>query len=373
MSTVDASKRVTGARGTRGAGTSASPWASRLAATALRRAPYAPLYKELLAALLAAHSSPGSMTLELGAGAGQLRTWLPATPAATWLHTEPDDEALRLLRRRFPDARTARASAESVPVADESVDTSVGLCVLDVVADLEQVAREQLRVLAPGGCFVHLLDMTTALDRPLAELHAAGCLALPNLLSDPTAERWPADLLLAQRRPFQRLFALMLRDGHTRARLFADLFEPFFREPFDGGAAARAFLTLSASPGLRAHLLSFMIDAERTALDLGLGQMQTVPLSSARHFARRLDQAFSRAGFEISRSDIAGSSLLLDRPAGDPYRYRGICVGHERLATELPPSLLCPNAARPGPGEQRLELGVFVFVARKPAATSEQR
>jgi SAM-dependent methyltransferase len=369
VSTGEASKRVTGASGTkrRGDAAKASPWASRLASTALRRAPYAPLYEQLLAALLAGPSSPGAVTLELGAGAGQLRTWLPATATAGWLHTDPDDEALRQLGRRFPDARTTRASAESVPVAAESVDTSVGLCVLDVVTDLEQVAREQLRVLEPGGRFVHLLDLTTALDQPLAELFAAGCLALPNLLSDPTEQRWPADLLLAQRRPFQRLFELMLAGGNPRAVLFRDLFAPFFREPFDAHAAARAFLTLSSSPELRAHLLCFMIDAEGTALDVGLGQMQTVPLSSARHFATRLEKAFARAGFEISSSDVVASSLLRERPPGDPYRYRGNHVGHERLATELPPSLLCPDAPRPGPGQQQLELGVFVFVARKPA------
>jgi hypothetical protein len=249
----------------------------------------------------------------------------------------------------------------------------VGLCVLDVVADLEAVAREQLRVLEPGGCFVHLLDMTTALDRPLAELFAAGFLALPNLLSDPTAELWPADLLLAQRRPLQRLFQLMRRGGHPYAILFEDLFAPFFREPFDGHAAARALLTLSSSQELRAHLLSFMSDVERMALELGLGQLQSVPVSSARHFATRMEKVFARAGFEISRCDIAASSLLRERPAGDPHLYQGNCVGHERLAIELPPSLLCPHAPLPGPGQQRLELGVFVFVARKPAAHSAVR
>jgi SAM-dependent methyltransferase len=348
----------------------ASTWTSRLAVTAQRRAPYAALYEDLLAEVLARHSSADAVTVELGAGAGQLRTWLDPTHATGWLHTEPDAEALQEFRRRFPDAKTARAAAETVPVAPGSVDTSFGLCVLDVVADLEQVAREQLRILKPGGHFVHLLDMTTALDRPLTELFAAGFLALPNLLSDPTEQRWPTDLLLMQRRPFQHLLQRMFHLGHPLASLFQGTFAPFFLDTLDGDAAARAFLTMSSSPELRAHLLAFMIDAERMARELGLGQIQTVPVSSARHLATRLQQAFERSGFVVVDCDVNARSMVRDRPVGDPHIYRGNCVGHERLATELPAALLCPNAARPGPGQQRIELGVFVFVARKANATN---
>jgi SAM-dependent methyltransferase len=338
----------------------------RLAATGRRREPYARLYEELLAALLAAHSPPDAAIVEVGAGAGQLRTWLDATRADAWLHTEPDDRALQELRRRFPEARTACASAESLPVAPKSVDTTVGLCVLDVVADLEKVAREQLRVLKPGGHFLHLLDMTTALERPFADLCMTGLLALPNLLSDPTEQRWPADLLLTPWRPFQRLLERMLHLGHPCASLFQEAFAPFFSQPFDDVAAARAFLAVSASPELRARLLAFMIDAERMARGLGLGHMQAVPVSSARHLATRLEKAFERVGLDVVRSEIVTRALVRERPPGDPYVYRGNCVGHERLGTELPPSLLCPSAPRPGPGQQLLELGVFVFVARKP-------
>src|SRR5438477_8647813 len=99
----------------------ASTWTSRLAVTAQRRVPYAALYAELLAEILARHSSPDAVTVELGAGAGQLRTWLGRTHATGWLHTEPDAEALQDFRRRFPDAKTARAAAETVPVAAGSV------------------------------------------------------------------------------------------------------------------------------------------------------------------------------------------------------------------------------------------------------------
>ena len=368
MSTGDASKRITGAHGTkRGRNAAdASAWPSRLAATALRRAPYATLYQDLLDALLGGYCSPGSVTVEVGAGAGQLRTWLDATRAPGWLHTEPDDGALQELRRRFPEARTARAFAESLPVAAKSVDTSVGLCVLDVVANLEKVAREQLRVLKPGGHFLHLLDMTTALERPFADLCMTGLLALPNLLSDPTEQRWPADLLLTPWRPFQRLLERMLHLGHPCASLFQEAFAPFFSQPFDDVAAARAFLAVSASPELRARLLAFMIDAERMARELGLGHMQALPVSSARHLATRLERTFERVGLDVVRSEIVTRALVHERPPGDPYVYRGNCVGHERLGTELPPSLLCPDARRPAAGQQRLEIGVFVFVAKKP-------
>ena len=52
--------------------------------------------------------------LEIGAGAGQLRAWLPPALRGRIVHSEPSDAATRAVRARAADATVVRATAEAL-------------------------------------------------------------------------------------------------------------------------------------------------------------------------------------------------------------------------------------------------------------------
>jgi hypothetical protein len=81
-----------------------------------------------------------------------------------------------------------------------------------------------------------------------------------------------------------------------------------------------------------------------------------------------LDTAFAGSGaFEIELSDIVTRAAWRPADPNDPVRYRSLCLGHQRLADELPARLLHGPAPTTGvgPGEALTEVGVFVFVAHR--------
>jgi SAM-dependent methyltransferase len=97
-------------------------------------------------------------TLEIGAGTGANLPYLPAAVTGLLL-VEPSspmrarlDRRVEQLAHRLPDdVRTVAASAAALPVADASVDTLVSTLVLCSVPDIDAVARELRRVIAPDG------------------------------------------------------------------------------------------------------------------------------------------------------------------------------------------------------------------------------
>src|SRR5689334_12082857 len=86
-----------------------------------RRAPYsgplAAIAGDLLARFPPASDRP---VLEIGAGSGQLRGWLPPALRARVVHSEPSVSASRALKARAADATTVRAAAEALPFAARS-------------------------------------------------------------------------------------------------------------------------------------------------------------------------------------------------------------------------------------------------------------
>src|SRR5262245_16683666 len=156
---------------------------------ARRRAPYAELLAAIAADTLARFPPPAEgAVVEIGAGAGQLRSWLPAALRARTVHTDPSAEALDRLRQSDAAAETRVASAQQLPWKGGSVAAVVGLCVFDALhaAGVEAAAAsEAARVLRPGGLFVHFLDMATLLETPFAKLAASGLVPIPNVFGDP--------------------------------------------------------------------------------------------------------------------------------------------------------------------------------------------
>jgi ubiquinone/menaquinone biosynthesis C-methylase UbiE len=95
--------------------------------------------------------------LEIGPGGGVNFEFYAAT-VVEWIGLEPNPYAHERLRAAAAahgvPARVIDGSAESIPLADASVDAVVSTLVLCSVTDQQRVLSEILRVLRPGGRFV---------------------------------------------------------------------------------------------------------------------------------------------------------------------------------------------------------------------------
>ncbi len=87
--------------------------------------------------------------VELGAGTGKLTDRLLELRHDV-LATDPLDEMLDHLRRRHPDLRVVKATAEAIPAATRSVDTVVAAQAFHWF-DHDKALREAARVLKPEG------------------------------------------------------------------------------------------------------------------------------------------------------------------------------------------------------------------------------
>ena len=133
-------------------------WASTLELLERRRAPYAGPLATIAGDILRRFPPAGGAVLEVGAGAGQLRDWLPASLRARAMHSEPSAAAVKALHRRAPDAGAVRAPVEALPIPNGACGAVLGLCVFDAIPDARAAAAEVARVLAPGGRWVFAVN-----------------------------------------------------------------------------------------------------------------------------------------------------------------------------------------------------------------------
>ena len=304
--------------------------------------------------------------LEIGAGAGQLRAWLPPALRARIVHSEPSEAATLAVRARAADATVVRATAEALPVAARSCGAVLGLCVFDAVADAQAAATEIARVLPPGGRFVHLLDMATLLEQPFAKLAGSSLVPIPNVFGDPGDHDWPLDIVLLERDWLENLLRFAAAAGHPFAAAFTPIFAPFFAAPFDADAAAGAFKSIAGSGDRRRTLAALLTSASRLSVAEGHRAVEPLPFHSGRYLQSLLGASFAAAGFAIELSEIVARAVR--RPAADDekaLRYRSLCLGHERLESELPRRLLAAVREPPSDGDILVEAGVFAFVARR--------
>ncbi len=334
------------------------------------RQPYAKLGRRLLADVLARFVPEGDDPLvEIGAGDGQFRDWLPEGLLARMTHTEPLAIAAREARKRHPQARFVRAPAEHLPFGAGELGCVIGSCVLDVVGDGHAVAREMARVLRPGGTFIHWLDMSTRLNDAFEILAEADLVPLPNVFSDPSASRWPEDMFLASRADLTLVLEILDRHKHSFAKPLRQYLAVFAHLPHTLRPALAEYTQLQESAALRLALQGMF----RAAAELAeprirdrLANFQGRPVASSRFFESRLRSYFTpQAGFEVSCSDIFAAAELSPALGEPPLQYISSCVGEQRELPVLPDPRLVPEGPRPAADQTLRELGAFVFVAQR--------
>ena len=333
-----------------------------------QRQPFERLSRKIIGKTLARHLPASGLVVEIGMGDGQLRERLPEAILPRVVHTEPQAAASRDFRQRYPDAKVLQASAEHLPFSDGEVSAVVGLCVLDVLKDGPELASELRRVLAPGGRLIHWLDMSTTLDEVFAALAGTELIPLPNVFTDPMAEAWPEDMFLLPRAELALIAEVLATRSQALSRPLRQYLAVFSRVPFERGLAIAEFVQLQESSDIRSALRAMF----RTAYELAgpelrerLAGFQGRPVASARHFESRLKSWFHRdAGFEVEQSEVVTAWEF--GPRGDsPFDYMSSSVGEQRALQGIPDSLLCIDADAGGETEMLLELGVFVFVAKR--------
>jgi ubiquinone/menaquinone biosynthesis C-methylase UbiE len=324
----------------------------------------------LLGDLLARYVPEGDEpVVEIGAGDGQFRDWLPEQLLPRMTHTEPLAVAAREARKRHPQAHIVRAPAERLPFGAGEVSSVLGSCVLDVVDDGALVARELARVLRPGGTFIHWLDMSTRLNDAFEILSQADLVPLPNVFSDPSASRWPEDMFLTARADLNLVLEILERHRHPFAKPLRQYLAVFAHLPHTLRPALAEYTQLQESASLRVALQGMFRAAAELAeprLQERLGSFQGRPVASSRFFESRLNSYFTAAaGFEPVFSGIVAAAELLPAITEPPTQYVSSCVGEQRQLPAVPEVRLCPEAPLPGPHQTLRELGAFAYVVRR--------
>jgi SAM-dependent methyltransferase len=306
------------------------------------RAPWDALTRRVVRAAVARFVPPGPL-VEVGAGGGQLRAWLPPERLADATHTDSSAPFLDVLRARFPDAAVTQAEVTALPFADGSLAGVLGLCVLDTLPDPAAARDEFRRVLRPGGVVLHVLDLATSPGGAFAELIARGEFPLPNFARDPgvldvvtEAQRalLPAaddfDEVLAVPwaafAGFVRLWAAARHPLAADVLAYADPADPLALDP---DALAQRFMHYRNNPDRLRVLYRALLGLTLTARQLGRDwPLRGVSLRG--HLRDRLTRTFAD-GFEVL---FAGPVLAWEPADGENVlRHAGKTVPG---ATELP-------------------------------------
>ncbi|HTM43491.1 MAG TPA: class I SAM-dependent methyltransferase [Polyangiaceae bacterium] len=343
---------------------------ARIRGVRAHRAPYLKLFKQTAEqALQQFLPANANSILEIGTGDGQLREILPTAVLPNVIHTEPLKLAIREFEKHHPGVAIQRASAEVLPASDASIDAVLGLAVLDVVEDGAAVACEIHRVLRPGGVFIHFLDMSTVLSGMFQLLAQGNWVVLPNVVSDPSAARFPEDLLLIPLPQLQLVLQVLVANRHPYAKPLRQYLELWAARPLAVRTATQEFNRLAEDATLRAvlkNLFKVAYDLAPPAQRQAFSSFQGQPAASSKFFEGRLREWFAASqGYSVLFSDVQARFEVVPSRADWPYHYSSLSVGEHRKLSHLPKVLLCEAAPPPPPDHSLLELGVFVFAAQK--------
>jgi SAM-dependent methyltransferase len=107
-------------------------------------------YEEQIIPLVVEHLRGTRRVLDVGCGEGQVARQL-ASAGVEVIGIDPSAPQIAMAHERSGGPRYARASAEQLPVADQSVDAVLACLAFEHVGDLPAAVREIARVLVPGG------------------------------------------------------------------------------------------------------------------------------------------------------------------------------------------------------------------------------
>lgn len=352
------------------------------------RKPWEALTRRIVRAALAKFlPKPPGPVVEIGAGGGQLRDWLPPELVADLTHTEPSEPLLEALRAKYPGANAVQAEADALPFAPGSVGAVLGLCVFDTLPNLASVRDELARVLRPGGSVVHFLDLSTSPDCLFPELIAGGELPLTNFARDPALlgvltdaqnALLPAaddfDEVLVVKWDAWKAFVGMLEQA--RHPLVANL-GPYsglhLPGALDPDRLAQGFMAASADPmrllALNKSLLSLTLSARQMGREWPLRAV-----SSRAHIRERLKTAFGpEHGFAVEFAGPVAAREIVAREGETRFVLRH--AGRTVTRTDWPVSSYGtpvaelegrPEAPRSADDGQALrETTVEVFAARR--------
>lgn len=364
------------------------------------REPFAAANRRIVAATLARFvDEPGerSAGVEINAGDGQLRDWLPEAWRDSVMLTEPAADAFAQIQQRHGDASCHQAAADALPCDDASLDVVLGLCVYDGLPEPLRARDEICRVLRPGGCFAHFLDMGVRLEPLLATLAANGETPLPNFLAADVAARHlsaeqaatlPAtdpldDLIITKRDEFAALIAAFDRVAHPLAATLAALTRLCTQAEHDPAGAAASFAALLADASrlapLNEALLSLYLALNERNAD-GALPFTVSPFATWKYLRSQLESHFDgEAGFEVELSAVVTARGRRQRDATTPddVGYVARLLGRTVTGAEPPqqpwgtPAESLHESGAEATTDQHdetaltVESGMYIFVARK--------
>ena len=348
----------------------------------------APVRRIVRAALAKWLPTLAAPVVEIGAGGGQLREWLPPELAEVTVHTEPSKPFLEVFCQRHPDANILQAEASALPFESSSVGAVLALCVFDTLHDLASVRDELQRVLKPGGVVIHFLDLSTSPDCLFPELIAGGELPLTNFAADPALLDVLTDaqkallpqsdefdeVIAVKWEAFRALVGMLERARHPLAAElgpYANLTNPGALDP---QRLANGFMAASADPtrllALNKALLKLTLSARQMGREWPLRS-----ISTRSHLRAKLRSAFSAdSGFAVEFAGPVSACELAPAEAETRFilRHAGRTVRRAELPTreygtpvEELEGVPAAGRARAPDGFVIRETTVEVFAARK--------
>lgn len=139
-------------------------------------------YEEQILPLAAEELAGARRVLDIGCGEGQVSRLAKLVGAELVVGIDPTWNQVSVAAERGGGVHVARASADTLPFADEQFDVVVACLVFEHIREVEAAISEVSRVLVPGGRFCFFLN------HPLLQTPGSGW--IDDQILDPPEQYW---------------------------------------------------------------------------------------------------------------------------------------------------------------------------------------